>query len=158
MLDSLPGKQIEVVLDLAAHLGLVHADGRQIEQVIVNLALHGRDAMAEGGKLSIETANREVSEDEVRRRFPMPPGPYVMVAVRDTGPGMDKGTQARLFEPFFTTKALGQGSGLGLATVYGIVKHSGGFIWVESEPGRGTKFEIYLPRVEQAPLDSAAGN
>jgi two-component system, cell cycle sensor histidine kinase and response regulator CckA len=129
----------------------VLADVHQIKQVIINLSLNARDAMPNGGKLTIETADKELSEDEASHRSPMTPGPYVAIILSDTGFGMDKGTQARLFEPFFTSKASGQGTGLSLATVYAIVKQSGGFIWVESEPGRGTTFEIYFPRVEQLP-------
>jgi two-component system cell cycle sensor histidine kinase/response regulator CckA len=146
MLDGLLGKDIELVLNLDPRPGQILADTHQVEQVIINLALNARDAMPKGGKLSIATANIEVDEPEAQRRFPMAAGSYVLIVVSDTGVGMDKGTQARLFEPFFTTKELGQGTGLGLASVYGIVKQSGGFIWVESEPGRGTSFAIYFPR------------
>jgi PAS domain S-box-containing protein len=151
MLDGLLGPQIELALHLRPGLSRVLADVHQIKQVIINLSLNARDAMPNGGKLTIETADKELTDDEASHRSPMTPGPYVTIALSDTGVSMDKGTQARLFEPFFTTKALGQGTGLGLATVYGIVKQSGGFIWVESEPGRGTTFEIYFPRMEQLP-------
>jgi len=156
MLDGLLGQKIELALRLSPEVGLILADLYQLEQVIINLSLNARDAMPNGGKLTIETADRDLDEDDALRRSPMKAGSYVMIGVRDTGSGMDKGTQARLFEPFFTTKALGQGTGLGLATVYGIVKQSGGFIWVESEPGCGTTFEIYFPRVGNAALESAA--
>jgi PAS domain S-box-containing protein len=151
MLDGLLGPQIELALHLRPGLSRVLADVHQIKQVIINLSLNARDAMPNGGKLTIETADKELSEDEASHRSPMTPGPYVAIILSDTGFGMDKGTQARLFEPFFTSKASGQGTGLSLATVYAIVKQSGGFIWVESEPGRGTTFEIYFPRVEQLP-------
>lgn len=151
MLDGLLGSQVSIVLHLSPVLGRVLADVHQLEQVIINLSLNARDAMPHGGKLTIETHNKHLSETEVLNRFPMAPGPYVMITLNDTGCGMDKGTQARLFEPFFTTKALGQGTGLGLATVYGIVKQSGGFIWVDSEPDKGTTFEIYFPRIERVP-------
>lgn len=151
LLESLLGREIELVLLLNPRVGYVLADTQQIEQVIINLSLNARDAMPKGGVLTIETANYEVTEAEAAHRVPMAPGSYVKITVRDTGIGMDAGTQAHLFEPFFTTKALGQGTGLGLATVYGIVKQSGGFIWVESERGRGTTFDIFLPRLENSP-------
>lgn len=151
MLESLLGREIELVLLLNPRVGQVLADTHQIEQVIVNLSLNARDAMPKGGVLTIETSNHEVTQADAERRAPMAAGSYVKITVRDTGIGMDAGVQTHLFEPFFTTKALGQGTGLGLATVYGVVKQSDGFIWVDSERGRGTTFEIFLPRLKDSP-------
>ena len=147
MLRRLVGDTIELLLLTSPGLGRVKADPAQIEQVIVNLTTNARDAMAAGGKLVIETADVDLEDGPASKNLGVKPGSYVMLAVSDTGIGMDSETRSRLFEPFFTTKPPGHGSGLGLATVYGAIKQSDGQVSVYSQPGCGTIFEIYLPRV-----------
>jgi signal transduction histidine kinase/CheY-like chemotaxis protein len=149
MLHRLIGENIEVNIVPACSPARVKADPGQIEQVILNLAVNARDAMPAGGRLTITVGEAELAENDSRNHEGAPAGKYVMLSVSDTGSGMDTETQAHIFEPFFTTKAPGKGTGLGLATVYGVVKQSDGWIWVDSKPGRGTTFQIYLPSVQE---------
>jgi PAS domain S-box-containing protein len=148
LLDKVIGKDIEIRTSVAEDLWAVRADPTQIEQVLMNLCINSRDAMPKGGRITIQTRNALFSEDDCRRTMGLPPGRFAELRVSDTGTGMDTATRERIFEPFFTTKGTGKGTGLGLATVYGIVKQHNGFIQVESEPGCGSTFRIFLPVTE----------
>jgi hypothetical protein len=149
LLRPLMGDDVEIVLLPRSSSAIVEADPGQLDQVVMNLAVNSRDAMPHGGKLIIETGVFDFDEGFAREHPPMTAGRYVMVAISDNGTGMDEATRSRIFEPFFTTKEIGKGSGLGLATAYGIIKQSGGHVWVYSEPGHGTTFKIYLPSAEE---------
>ncbi|MBN1583651.1 MAG: PAS domain S-box protein [Anaerolineae bacterium] len=154
MLERLIGENIALIPRLSQELWPIKADPGQIEQVIVNLVVNARDAMPDGGKLTIETANIDLDEAFAQRHADTDPGSYVRLSITDNGVGMDEETQSHLFEPFFTTKERGKGTGLGLAMVYGIVKQSGGNIWAKSELGKGTTFEVYFPRVESEVVET----
>ena len=156
MLRRLLGEDIQLAIDLRADTGNIKADPNQIAQAIVNLAVNARDAMPTGGRITIETGNVRLDENYVRTHLGVKPGDFVMIAMSDSGHGMDSATRQRIFEPFFTTKMQGRGTGLGLATVYGMVKQAGGDIWVYSEVGQGTTFKLYFPRVDEAASDAEA--
>jgi len=154
MFPSILGENIELVLLLAPDLGVVYADARQIEQILMNLVLNARDAMPQGGRVTVETktVRLEPGSTMSQKSAPgAPPGSFTMLAVTDTGHGMGPATLQRIWEPFFTTKPAGQGTGLGLSSVYGAVKQSGGFVWADSEPGRGTTVQVYWPEVRAEP-------
>jgi len=157
MLRRLLGEDIQLTLNLREGVGNIRIDPNQIEQAIVNLAVNARDAMPAGGRINIETENTQLGEDYAMNHLGVKPGDFVMIAMTDTGHGMDAATRQRIFEPFFTTKERGKGTGLGLATVYGMVKQSGGDIWVYSELGKGTIFKLYFPRVAEGEAGIRAG-
>jgi CheY-like chemotaxis protein len=166
MLRRLIGERIRLAMALDPATGRLRGDAAQIDQIIVNLVINARDALPDGGTITVETANHTIGEAYAIEHFDVPAGQYVMLSVGDNGVGMDIETRQHIFEPFFTTKEIGKGTGLGLATIFGIVRQSGGHIWLYSEPGRGTIFKLYFPRVDEGvdqpdstrPIESARGS
>jgi two-component system cell cycle sensor histidine kinase/response regulator CckA len=156
LLRRLISEDVELVMNLQPGLPAIKADPGQIEQIVLNLAVNARDAMPEGGHLTIDTATEHIAEATIRGGMPAPQGPYVVLGVSDTGSGMTDEVRSHIFEPFFTTKELGKGTGLGLATVYGIVQQSGGYIEIETAPGKGTRFRIGLPALAHAAAGAPA--
>jgi two-component system cell cycle sensor histidine kinase/response regulator CckA len=154
LVRRLVGEQIQLVINLDPKTGRIRADPGQLEQITVNLAINARDAMPHGGTITIETSNSLMTEAYAAEHYAVEPGDYVVISIADSGVGMDRATREHIFEPFFTTKEQGKGTGLGLATMYGVVRQSGGHVWLYSEPGLGTTFKIYFPRVD-APVDLA---
>jgi len=153
MVRPLIGEDVELILKLDPAAGNIRADSGQIDQILVNLVVNGRDAISDGGTITIETGNVTFEEPDAIEYFDVTPGSYVLLAVSDTGIGMDRATREHAFEPFFTTKEVGKGTGLGLATTYGIVRQAGGHIWLYSEPDHGSTFKLYFPRVDDAVED-----
>ena len=156
MLQPLIGEKVRLALHLDRETGYLQADPGQLDQILVNLVVNARDAMPEGGTVTIETGNRLIDASEAAEHVEVNPGRYVVMSVSDTGTGMDLATRAHIFEPFFTTKDVGKGTGLGLATIYGIVRQAGGHIGLDSEPGKGSTFRLYFPRDDGQPTNELA--
>ncbi len=156
MLQPLIGEKVRLALHLDRETGYLQADPGQLDQILVNLVVNARDAMPEGGTVTIQTGNRSIDASEAAEHVEVNPGRYVVMSVSDTGTGMDLATRAHIFEPFFTTKDVGKGTGLGLATIYGIVRQAGGHVGLDSEPGKGSTFRLYFPRDDGQPTNELA--